>query len=167
MRRSPAWNATSRELRRRVAEDHAGAPPRVWSPMHDTPAGPVDPHANRNLALLILVLLALAGALLAPWFLHHFVDRAGAQDIQDLASLPERITACGREWQRPQVLVTTTLAEAQARSGVEPVVVDVAPFAPCPAGPCTRIAADAPCSTVVFVRVGTTDYVAYELLGGP
>jgi len=133
---------------------------------HPTQA-PVDPHANRNLALLILVLLALVGAVVTPWFLHHWVERAGALDIQDPASLPWRIAACGRAWERPEVLVTTTLDAARKRSGVEPVVVDIAPFAPCPDGPCTRVAGTTPCATVVYVRVGETDYVAFELSGGP
>ena len=124
-------------------------------------------HANRNLALLILVPLAILAALLTPWFLHHWVERAGASDIHDVGSLPERITACGRRWDRGPGIVPTTLAAAQARSGVEPAVVDIAPFAPCPAGPCTGSAADAPCDTVVYVRVTTTEYVAFALVGGP
>jgi hypothetical protein len=122
---------------------------------------------NRNLALRILAPLAILAGVLTPWFLHHWVDRAGASDIHDARSLPERITACGRQWHRGPDIVTTTLAAAQARSGVEPVVVDIAPFAPCPAGPCTRTAEDTPCDTVVFVRVGTTEYVAFDLVGGP
>ena len=135
--------------------------------MHDAPQAPIDPHANRNLALLIVVLLALLGALLTPWFLHHWVARAGAFDIQDPASLPWRIAACGREWERPEVFVTTTLAAARERSGLEPAVVDIAPFAPCPDGPCTRSGGAAPCATVVFVRVGQDAYVGFELIGGP
>ncbi|MBI3745301.1 MAG: hypothetical protein HY264_02015 [Chloroflexi bacterium] len=44
---------------------------------------------------------------------------------------------------------------------------DIAPFAPCPDGPCTRVAGTTPCATAVLVRVGENDYVVFDLVGGP
>ena len=55
----------------------------------------------------------------------------------------------------------------RARDGVEPMVVDPGPFAPCPVGPCTTVAQDDPCYTVIYVRVGEDAYLDYSLQGGP
>jgi hypothetical protein len=60
-----------------------------------------------------------------------------------------------------------SLAEIRTRGGVEPVVVDPGPFAPCPVGPCTAVAQDDPCHTVIYVRVGEDAYLDYALQGGP
>jgi hypothetical protein len=89
-----------------------------------------------------------------------------ANRIHDAAILSPRIQVCGRTW-----TISTrhySLDEARAaKSGGEPPIVATGPFAPCPAGPCTDVAAVVPCDTVVFVRVGQDDYISYALSGGP
>lgn len=46
-------------------------------------------------------------------------------------------------------------------------MVDPGLFAPCPAGPCTTVAQNGPCDTVIYVRVGADAYLDYALQGGP
>ena len=82
-----------------------------------------------------------------------------------LAALSSDISACGRDWSKGER--GSTLAEIRARDGVEPVIVDPGPFAACPVGPCTRVAQDIPCNTVIYVRVGEDAYLDYSLRGGP
>ena len=89
----------------------------------------------------------------------------GATSIHGLFGLPERVNVCGRQYHGPGS-GPQTLASIRA-DGIEPVLVDTGPLAPCPAGACTTVAMDTGCATVVFVRVGDDAYVSYELLGGP
>ena len=84
----------------------------------------------------------------------------GVMAIHDAAKLPERVHACGRNFQGPGP--TWTLAAIRSH-GPEPVLVDTGPLAPCPATFCAGLA----CSTVVYVRVGADAYVSYDMLGGP
>jgi len=88
--------------------------------------------------------------------------------IHDAAALPARIQVCGRSWMMDTSRRRYTLDQARStKSSGEPSVVATGPFAPCPPGPCTGVAAPAPCDTVVFVRVGQDAYVEYALTGGP
>jgi hypothetical protein len=60
-----------------------------------------------------------------------------------------------------------SLAEIGTRDGIEAVVVDPGLSPPCPVGPCTSVAQDGPCHTVIYVRVGEDAYLDYALQGGP
>jgi len=91
----------------------------------------------------------------------------GAAGIHDAAALPDHIGICGRGWSKDSLDRRSSLAEIRARDGVEPMVVDPGPFAPCPVGPCTTVAEDDPCYTVIYVRVGEDAYLDYSLQGGP
>jgi hypothetical protein len=91
----------------------------------------------------------------------------GARGIHDAAALPAHIGLCGRGWSKDALERKLSLAELRARDGVEPVVVDPGPFAPCPEGPCTNVAQETPCYTVIYVRVGEDAYLDYSLQGGP
>jgi len=91
----------------------------------------------------------------------------GAAGIHDAAALPDHIGICGRGWSKDRLDRRLSLAAIQTRDGVEPVVVDPGLFAPCPVGPCTAVAHDDPCHTVVYVRVGEDAYLDYALQGGP
>jgi len=87
--------------------------------------------------------------------------RGHGPDSIHLGLLPDRFTTCGRQWHGPGLPMR--LADIRA-SGIEPVVVDTAPLAPCPAG--VHPPADSR-ATVVYVRVAEDGYSAYELVGGP
>jgi hypothetical protein len=84
-----------------------------------------------------------------------------------------RITVCDRNYHGGAVVRSRAEIEAD---GAPIVLVDPGPFGffpSCPQPdengnrPCTRDAADGPCATVVYVRVGNDSYAAYELVGGP
>ena len=92
---------------------------------------------------------------------------ARATGIDAAAMLPAHISICGRDWSKDALERKSSLAEIRARDGVEPVVVDVRPFGPCPPGPCTAVAQDGPCDTVIYVRVSEDAYLDYSLQGGP
>jgi hypothetical protein len=113
-------------------------------------------------------------ALVAGFFLVSYVivprvrnGVGGAAAIHDAAALPEHIGICARSWHKDTLERQLGLAAIRARAGVEPVVVDPGPFAPCPAGPCTNVARNDPCATVIYVRVGEDAYLDYSLQGGP
>jgi len=108
---------------------------------------------------LVVVLLATVVAVQAV------IAGRDPNTTHDAATLPERITVCGRTWTRDGLGAQLTLADAKKSDG-EPSVVATGPFAPCPPGPCTTVA-DGPCDTAVFLRVGADAYVGYELSGGP
>jgi hypothetical protein len=122
---------------------------------------------RRWLGLAVIVLAAAIVVL--TWRVAARVADAAANaaSIHDPATLAEHITVCDRSWHRADVIHPETAAEIRARFGIEPVTVGTSPFAPCPQGPCTNVARDSPCDTVVWVRVGEDAYVAYELQGGP
>ncbi|MGZ8562302.1 MAG: hypothetical protein ACXWWU_01650 [Candidatus Limnocylindria bacterium] len=112
-----------------------------------------------------LVVVAL-GLLTVPGLVHRVVLGLGATDIHEVASLPDRISVCGRVWNRDAAGREFSRAEIRTRSGVEPTLVDPLPFAPCPRGPCAQTG-NGSCDTVVYVRVGSDAYVDYSLSGGP
>jgi hypothetical protein len=94
-----------------------------------------------------------------------------ADGIHDARWLPDRISVCGRDYSRDATNRRWSFAQVTAASpGFPPVVVDpgllARLFTPCQPGACTRVA-DGPCATVVWVRVGSDAYIAYELSGGP
>jgi hypothetical protein len=105
-------------------------------------------------AILIPLVLVAATVLQGP----------GTTAIHNVLTLPDRVHACGRNYHGPGS--ARTLAEIRS-DGIEPVLVDTGWLGRCPAGACTAVASDAPCATVVYVRVGHDAYVPYELLGGP
>jgi hypothetical protein len=125
---------------------------------------------SRTIRRGIVVVLAFAAAallvaiVLVPRIGNVFVGAAG---VHDAAALSAQINTCGRSWSKDRSGRTVSLAEIRARDGIEPVVVDPGPFAPCPAGPCTRVAQNGPCQTVIYVRVGEDAYLDYALQGGP
>jgi hypothetical protein len=106
----------------------------------------------------------VAGAVIVP---RVGIVFGGAGWIHDAAALPGHIRICGRGWSKDALERRLSLADLRVRDGVEPVVVDPGPFAPCPTGPCTQVAQDGPCHTVVYVRVGEDAYLDYALQGGP
>ena len=115
---------------------------------------PAMPRSGRVLfagaGLLVVVLLGLLVLEL----------RGHGPDSIHLGPLP-RFSTCGRQWKGPGLPMR--LADIRAR-GIEPVIVDTAPLAPCPAG--VHPTADS-MATVVYVRVAEDGYSAYELVGGP
>lgn len=112
---------------------------------------------------MVLVL----GLATIPGLIHRQVLGRGATDIHDLASLPGRISVCGRDWSRDTSGRVLSGAEIRQRPGGGPPLVDPLPFAPCPSAACTQSASDTPCATVLVVRIGEDAYVDYELSGGP
>lgn len=106
----------------------------------------------------------LVGIVIVPRIGNVFGGSAG---IHDAAALPEHINICGRSWSKDALDRKFSLAEIRPRDGIEPVVVDPGPFAPCPVGPCTTVAQNGPCHTVIYVRVGEDAYLDYALQGGP
>jgi hypothetical protein len=102
-----------------------------------------------------------------PGLIHRQILGLGATDIHWAATLPDQIGVCGRDWTKGQSGHQYSRSEILATWGVEPSLVDPLPFPPCPRGPCTTIAQNGPCDTVVFVRVGEDAYLPYELQGGP
>ena len=115
-------------------------------------------------AVAFLVVLGLA---IGPDVIHRQVLGLGATDIHDAATLPDRISICGRDWTRDSLDRRPSRSELLALYGVEPTLVDPLPFAPCPEGPCAVGLRSPPCDTVVFVRVGEDAYLGYDLVGGP
>jgi hypothetical protein len=107
------------------------------------------------------------GALVVATLLMVLVLGSVGPAVHDAASLPGRISICGRDWSRDGLDRRLSLAAIRARDGVEPVVVDPGLFASCPAGACTSTAQDVPCATVIYARVGEDAYVDYALQGGP
>nr|ALS91332.1 glycogen synthase kinase-3 binding protein [uncultured bacterium] len=112
----------------------------------------------------LVVAAVLAWTRLVPRLGNALVGAAG---IHDAAALPDHIGICGRGWTRDALDRRLSLAELRARDGVEPVVVDAGLLPPCPVGPCTAVAQDGPCHTVIYVRVGEDAYIDYALQGGP
>ena len=112
-------------------------------------------------ALLVLGRIIPTGPILGQIF------GVTAPTIHDAATLPDQISVCGRDWTKDPLNRQFNRAQIQAQFGVEASVVDPGLVAPCPAGPCTLVAQDGPCDTVVFVRVGEDAYVDYALQGGP
>jgi hypothetical protein len=132
-------------------------------------SAPLEPitRVDRRFVFAVIGLpVILIALIVGPWFVHHWVLGLGAADIHDPATLPEEVRVCGRYWHRSPTVVPTTLDAARAWSGVEPLVVDIAPFAPCSPGLCKGSGAQESCDTVVFVRVGENDYVSFDLEGG-
>jgi hypothetical protein len=103
---------------------------------------------------------------LALVFILVVVPGRDPNTIHHAAALPARIQVCGRTWTTSRRHSTLDQARSTKASG-EPSIAAIGPFAPCPPGPCTDVAAHVPCDTVVFVRVGQDDYIGYELSGGP
>ena len=95
----------------------------------------------------------------------------GAREIEpnvwDRASLPERLELCGRSYRHDTLDRVRSAAEVEDWQGFPPTVVQPLQVQPCIPGPCTDVAQDEPCDTVVWVRVGADAYVDYALQGGP
>ena len=118
---------------------------------------------GRGVVAIALVAAALlVGIVILPRVANVF---GGAAGIHDAEALPEHIGICGLSW-RMDAPNRFSLTAFRERDGIEPVVADPGPFAPCPVGPCTTVAQDGPCNTVIYVRVGEDAYLAYELQGG-
>ena len=89
------------------------------------------------------------------------------------AILTPRIIVCDRDYHGGDQV--RSRAEIEARGGplvlVDPGLFGFFPSCPQPDEngnrPCTREAADGPCATVVYVRVGNDSYAEYSLVGGP
>ena len=111
-------------------------------------------------ALLVLGRIIPTGPILGQIF------GVTAPTIHDAATLPDQISVCGRDWTKDPLNRQFSRAQIQAQFGVEATVVDPGLVAPCPAGPCTMVAQNGPCGTVVFVRVGENAYLDYALQGG-
>jgi hypothetical protein len=116
------------------------------------------------LAAIVVLVLGLATV---PGLIHRQVLGLGAKDIHDIATLPDRISVCGRGWTMDTSGRVLSGADIRPRPGGGPPRVDPLPLAPCPPGPCTNSALDTPCATVVVVRIGEDAYVDYALSGGP
>jgi hypothetical protein len=90
-----------------------------------------------------------------------------ANAIHDAALLPASIQLCNRSWQRDALGRTFGIVALREQTHAVPVLVETGPAAPCPKGPCTDVAQDEACATVVWVRVGSDAYMGYALKGGP
>jgi hypothetical protein len=123
--------------------------------------------AGRSLVAIVFGALVLFGLVVVPDLVHRQILGLGAADIHNAAFLPDRISVCGRNWTKDALGRQVTEAQIVAVYGVGPTLVDPGLFAPCPPGPCKRVAQDGPCDTVVFVRVGDDAYLDYSLVGGP
>jgi hypothetical protein len=125
-------------------------------------------RGRRALVSVVLVasVLALRSAVL-PEVIHRQVLGLGATDIHEAATLPDRISVCGRNWTRDTLDRRFSRSEIVGLYDAEPALVDPLPLAPCPEGPCAVGLRGTPCDTVVFVRVGENAYLGYELVGGP
>lgn len=117
-------------------------------------------------AILFAVSVALGWAIV-PGLIQRPIAALGATAIHDAASLPAHIRLCGRSWSKDVLRREFSRAEVIAQFGAEPTLVEPFPGPPCPTGPCTQIAQNDPCDTVVFVRVGEDAYLDYSLQGGP
>jgi hypothetical protein len=135
-------------IRDRAAHPH---PPSRQAAVDENDAKRRTVIAVAVLAAILVPLLVIAGIIL---------QGPGVMAIHDQLKLPTRVHACGRNFQGPG---PARPLGAVRSDGVEPVLVDTGPLAPCPEGFCIGIS----CATVVYVRVGDDAYVAYELLGGP
>ena len=115
--------------------------------------------------LAVTIWVALAAVVLANLV---YLPVLGQLDpgIHDVASLPGKLSLCGRSWAKGAGDHQLTLAQIVDQSGSAPVVVDTRPFAPCPAGACTA-SGSGRCATVIWVRVEEDAYVDYSLQGGP
>jgi hypothetical protein len=90
----------------------------------------------------------------------------GPSAIHDDASLPVRLSVCGRTYVRSAR--SESLAEISADiGGASPVLADTGLFEPCRSGECTTTTATTPCYPIIYVRVGADTYRTYELSGGP
>jgi hypothetical protein len=118
-------------------------------------------------AAVAVAFLVVAGFAIGPDMIHRQALGLGATDVHDAATLPDRLSICGRDWTRDSLDRRSSRSELLALYGVEPTLVDPLPFAPCPEGPCAVGLRRPPCDTVVFVRVGRDAYLSYELVGGP
>jgi hypothetical protein len=105
----------------------------------------------------------LALALLTPLF----GPRLASPGVWDHASLPDRLTVCGRSYRHDGLDRIRSAAEIKEWQGFPPTVVLPLQHQPCIPGPCADVAATAPCDTVVYVQVGADAYVDYALQGGP
>ncbi len=118
-------------------------------------------------AVILLFSAGLIGGVV--WVARERLFGIGPNAIHPPSMLQDRIEACGRDYRGGHVIRDLLDVEAD---GHEPVLVDPAPFAPCPPAtvdgirPCTRVAGPA-CATVVYVRVGVDAYAQYALVGGP
>lgn len=111
--------------------------------------------------------LAILTLLLRSFVYLPLVQTGGDPAIHDAASLPDRISVCGRDWARGALRVQLSEGEIVTTYGFEPAVVDPGFLAACPAGACSSFASSRPCQTVIFVRVDEDAYVGYALTGGP
>jgi hypothetical protein len=113
-----------------------------------------------------LIAVAIFAAILVPLLVVAAVtlQGPGATSIHAIARLPDRVHVCGRSYRGPG---SARPIAAIRLDGIEPVLVDTGPLAPCPVGACTTVALSSGCATVVYIRVGDDAYVPYELLGGP
>jgi len=95
----------------------------------------------------------------------------GPTALHDPAVARDVIEVCGRSYRGDAMILT--MSAILVRDRLHPVLVDPAPFAPCPAAnedgdvPCAPLALPTPCATVVYVRIGEDAYATYELVGGP
>ena len=115
-------------------------------------------------AAITLVALAVVLAAAVPWAWHHYLTRDGAQDIHDLASLPDALHPCFRSYGdrngEPQALAELSTL------GQDASIVDLLPLSSCLTGLSVPCAAGMCTPTVVWVRVGEDAYVGYSLRGG-
>src|SRR4051812_30755459 len=117
-----------------------------------------------NIAALLVGALLLVAFMTRPYI---SVPNAGPAAIHDLASLPDEIGVCGRDWAKDGLNRQFSVGQLTHMTGLSPVVVDPGLFTGCPPGTCTSAASDAPCHTVIYVRVAEDAYVGFSLQGGP
>ena len=113
--------------------------------------------------IIAVATAALVAALVTFGIFLPALGAIGDAITRDPATLPDRIAACGRDWQRDPLARELTGAEVFERTEAPPVVVSTSLFAPCPA----EANADGQLVTALYVRTGSDAYVAYDLVGSP
>jgi hypothetical protein len=130
-------------------------------------AGPPDPR-TRWIGIAIVGAAAVFAFVVTIGIFVPALGQLGAASadagVDEPSQLPELILVCDREYARAASPVVLTQAELDTVGGPAPTVVSTLPDAGCPSGTCLE---GGMCLAVVYLRMATDRYVAYELEDGP
>ena len=90
--------------------------------------------------------------------------------VHEAGALPGQMQVCGRTWSKGAGAPASSESIAsRGRSAPEVVAPGLLNglLSTCPHGACSDDPFNAPCDTVIYVRVGTDSYIDYALSGGP
>ena len=117
---------------------------------------------RRNLIAVIAIAAIAIGGLVLAHLGYLKLPGQGAAAIHDPASLPDRISMCGRFWDKDPRGMRFSKSQLVETYGSQPKVVDPDSH-DCQSGACGATT----CDTLIWVRVGEDAYIGYSLLGGP